>query len=159
MKQISLITFFIAYLSLSAFAAEPGTIQAKEPTEKDKCPVCGMYVKEYTDWVAQIAFSDITYFFDGAKDMFKFYLDVPKYAPKKKAGDIKAIYVKDYYNVKFIDATKVFYVIGSDVMGPMGKELVPFEKEADAQGFMKDHKGEKILKFKDITAETIKPLQ
>ena len=44
----------------------------------------------------------------------------------------------------------------SDVFGPMGKELVPFDKEADAREFKKDHKGAAILRFKDVTEAVVK---
>lgn len=160
MKKISLAVFFITFLATVSFAADQGSFPAKEPTEKDKCPVCGMYVAKYTDWVTQVAFEDGTYFFfDGVKDMMKFYFDIPKYAPSKKIESIKAIYVPDYYNVKPIDGTKAFYVIGSDVMGPMGKELIPFKKKDDAITFLRDHKGENILQFKEITPEELKKLQ
>ena len=52
---------------------------------------------------------------------------------------------------KTIDATKAFYVIKSDVFGPMGHELIPFESEADAKAFKKDHFGLKVLSFKELT--------
>lgn len=90
--------------------------------------------------------------------MMKFYLDINRYSTKKLT-DIEAMYVKDYYSLNYIDARKAFYVIGSDILGPMGKELIPFEKESDAKVFMKDHKGQKILKFQEITTETIKLLE
>jgi len=32
----------------------------------------------------------------------------------------------------------------------MGRELIPFEKEAQAQEFMKDHKGKSVLPFDKI---------
>jgi nitrous oxide reductase accessory protein NosL len=40
----------------------------------------------------------------------------------------------------------------------MGRELIPLEKEADAQEFMKDHKGERIIRFSEATPEVIKTL-
>jgi nitrous oxide reductase accessory protein NosL len=66
--------------------------------------------------------------------------------------------VTDYYGLAFVDGYKAIYVIGSDVYGPMGRELIPFEKEADAKEFMKDHKGKTLLRFKDVTMEVIKQL-
>ncbi len=66
-----------------------------------------------------------------------------------------AVVVKDYYTQISIDALKAFYVIWSDMYGPMGHEPIPFEKEADAKRFMEDHKGRKILRFKDITPKVI----
>ncbi len=66
-----------------------------------------------------------------------------------------AVVVKDYYTQISIDALKAFYVIWSDVYGPMGHEPIPFEKEVDAKRFLEDHKGRKILRFKDITQKVI----
>jgi nitrous oxide reductase accessory protein NosL len=57
-----------------------------------------------------------------------------------------------------IDGYHAYYVTGSDVYGPMGKELIPLEKETDAKEFMKDHKGQSILRFKDVNHETIRLL-
>ena len=130
-----------------------------KPSPKDKCPVCGMFVAKYPDWLAEIIFKDGTYVvFDGAKDMFKYYLNLKKYNPSKRIEDIDSVYVKDYYNLTFIDGSKAYYVVGSDVFGPMGKELIPLEKEADAKEFLKDHKGKTILRFKEISLEVIKSL-
>jgi nitrous oxide reductase accessory protein NosL len=44
-------------------------------------------------------------------------------------------------------------VIGSDVLGPMGHEFVPLASRADAEEFMRDHKGSRVLGFGDVTAE------
>jgi nitrous oxide reductase accessory protein NosL len=115
-----------------------------------------MFVAKYPDWVGEIIFKDGTYaVFDGPKDMFKYYFNLRKYNPSKKIADIDSIYVTDYYGLTFIDGYKAVYVIGSDVYGPMGRELVPFEKEGDAKEFMNDHKGKSLLGFKNITMELI----
>ena len=48
-----------------------------------------MFVAKYPDWLAQIIFKDgTTFFFDGTKDMFKFYFNLQRYSPKKKVEDI-----------------------------------------------------------------------
>ena len=68
-----------------------------KPSPKDKCPVCGMFVAKYPDFVAEIVFKDGSYaVFDGAKDMFKYYLDLKRFNPAKKPADIRSIYVTDY---------------------------------------------------------------
>jgi copper chaperone NosL len=129
------------------------------PTAKDKCPVCGMFVAKYPDWTMVILFKDGSHaFFDGAKDLFKYMLDMKRYDPKKRTADIKTALVKDYYRLSFIDARTAWYVLGSDVYGPMGRELIPMEKEADAREFLNDHKGKKILRYGDVTREVIKSL-
>jgi nitrous oxide reductase accessory protein NosL len=147
----------ICILSLSyAVAAE---IEPLQPSKKDKCPVCGMFVYKYPDWVAQIIFTDRSVvFFDGAKDFFKFYFDIKKYSPEKSQKDIAAIYVSEYYEMKLIKAENAFFVIGSDVYGPMGHELIPFASRADAEEFMNDHKGRRILKFEGVKPNVIKKL-
>jgi nitrous oxide reductase accessory protein NosL len=147
----------ICILSLSyAVSAEINPLQ---PSKKDKCPVCGMFVYKYPDWVGQIIFRDgSAAFFDGAKDLFKYYYNLKKYNPEKTTGDIAAIYVTEYYDMKIIDAKTAFFVIGSDVYGPMGKELIPFVSKADAEAFKKDHKGKRILRFEDIKPGVIKKL-
>jgi nitrous oxide reductase accessory protein NosL len=126
----------------------------------DRCPVCGMFVHKNPKWVARVAMKDGTYFaYDGVKDMLKHYFNMAKYTPGKSADDIKSITVMDYYNSGKIDAKSAYYVIGSDVLGPMGPEFIPFKEESSAQEFMQDHKGKRILQFKDITMETVSGLE
>ena len=69
----------------------------------------------------------------------------------EKGRKFDQIYVSDYYKLHKIDAKSAFFVIGSNVLGPMGNELIPFENEEDALTFAKDHFGKKIVKFDEIT--------
>jgi nitrous oxide reductase accessory protein NosL len=164
MKSIrDCLLLFLVLVLTQTFLWTPNTYGGeKKPTKplpRDKCPVCGMFVAKYPDFLAEIIFKDGSYaFFDGAKDMFKYYFNLKKYNPSKKLEDIDSILVTDYYNLIPIDGIKSYYVIGSDIYGPMGRELVPFEKEGDAKEFLIDHKGTSILKFKEIRIETIKGL-
>lgn len=121
-----------------------------------KCPVCGMFVSKYPKWVAQIQLQDgHSHYFDGIKDMMKFYFNPTKYH-KHLNEQILQINVTDYYNVELIDAKKAFYVLGSNVYGPMGEELIPFKSEEEAKKFMNDHFGKKVLKFEEITENILK---
>lgn len=151
----------ILFCTLLAFTAALAAPSASPvPSAKDKCPVCGMFVSKYPDWTAVVTFKDSSsLFFDGAKDLFAYYHNIRKYTPTRNQGSISAIRVKDYYSLKPIDARQAQYVIGSDVYGPMGKELVPFEKPADAQAFLKDHRGKRILGFDEITPAILKTLE
>ncbi|MEW5745481.1 MAG: nitrous oxide reductase accessory protein NosL [Nitrospirota bacterium] len=137
--------------TLSPFAAGSAEGPLK-PSPKDKCPVCGMFVAKYVDWIAGVTFKDgSSAIFDGAKDMFKYLFAIKKYAPARNRQDIEKIYVTDYYTLKMVDGTRAHYVIGSDVFGPMGRELIPFAREADAREFLNDHNGKRILTFKEVT--------
>ncbi len=151
----------VPIICVFVFAASPAAAEKKPvtPTEKDKCPVCGMFVAKFPEMLAEIIFKDGTYaVFDGPKDMFRYYLNMKKYNPSKKINDIDSIYVHEYYNLTFIDGRKAYYVLGSDVYGPMGRELIPFLKETDASAFRRDHKG-KVLRFGDVTEAVMKTLE
>ncbi|MEI9476039.1 MAG: nitrous oxide reductase accessory protein NosL [Deltaproteobacteria bacterium] len=159
-KSVFLFQFSILTLSLLLTLSYAGDRKPVTPTQKDKCPVCGMFVATYPDFLAEVVFKDGSYaLFDGAKDMFKYLLNLKKYNANKSMGEIDSIYVTEYYHLTLIDGHEAYYVIGSDIYGPMGRELVPVEKETDAREFMKDHKGKSILRFKEITLETIKGLE
>ena len=153
MKQLISLCLLWTIASVTSFAA-PVTVP--DPGPKDTCPVCGMFVTKYPEWVATALYkSSHAHHFDGAKDLFKYLLDLPKWAPGHEAKNIASIGVTEYYGLTRIDAREAFYVVGSDTLGPMGHELVPFETQEDAEEFMKDHAGERILKFKDVTMKLL----
>lgn len=144
-------------LSSAAASAAPAT---PPPGPKDKCPVCGMFVSKYPAWTASVAFRDGSHaWFDGAKDLFTFIHNPGKFAPGRTAAMIQSILVKDYYSLKTVDGKSAFYVVGSTVYGPMGHELVPFEKQGDAQEFLKDHQGKRIVSYKEVTPALLKSLE
>jgi len=150
---ITILIFMSGWGTSSAMAS--ASSPPPKPSDKDKCPVCGMFVYKYPDWVcATVLSTGKTLYFDGAKDLFRFL--------KGSSGDtpgVEASWVTEYYGLKMIDATKAFYVIGSDVYGPMGHELIAFATREEAEEFMADHKGRKILLFHDIDAEVLKGLK
>lgn len=153
---VALLTAVLLIGGTPVLSAEKAPLK---PTKSDKCPVCGMFVAKYPDFLAQIIFSDDSHaFFDGAKDMFKYYFKLNTYNPGKTVADIAAVYVTDYYSMASVDGRTAWYVVGSDVFGPMGRELIPFAKEADAATFLKDHQGKQMLRFDQVTPEIIKGL-
>jgi nitrous oxide reductase accessory protein NosL len=97
-------------------------------------------------------------YFDGPKDLFNYYLNPGKYTPAARQSELSEILVKDYYSVKPIDARKAYFVAGSDVLGPMGKELIPLARKEEATEFRADHKGNRIYRFQDITPAVLKTL-
>ena len=83
----------------------------------------------------------------------KLYFEPAKYEHKHNNDQISEINVTDYYTLESTDGKKAFYVIGSNVYGPMGEELIPFKDEDQAKKFMADHFGKRILKFEEIKKE------
>lgn len=153
--KMSLVFLGLMGLGLGCHAAEP---EAQEPTSEHRCALCGMVPAKYPPWITQAVLGEDYFFFDGAKCMFRFLLEVPKYAPGRAVDELRAVYVKDYYTLKYIDGQTAYYVTASDVLGPMGLELIPFELESDAREFMGDHGGTALVRFDEVDAETIAPL-
>ena len=100
-------------------------------TPKTRCTVCGMFVAKYH----------------------------PEQYGGHSRGAIKHIYVKDYYSLKWLPAKDAYYVVGSDVYGPMGHEFIPFESKNGAESFLKDHHGKEILTFDKITPEIVNSMR
>ncbi|NTW86171.1 MAG: nitrous oxide reductase accessory protein NosL [Holophagaceae bacterium] len=159
MPSTRLLLSLLLASGLAALPSKPAA-GAKGPLPKGSCAVCGMFVANFPDWAAVVTFRDGSQaWFDGPKDLFTYLLDLKRYAPKRAATDITGIQVKDYYALRLTDARKASFVMGSDIMGPMGKELVPFSTEAGARDFLKDHHGKKVLSFAEINLGTLKDLE
>jgi len=133
-------------------AAHAKPVKLPAPGPRDTCPVCGMFVAPYPYWIATVLWRDgKAVHFDGAKDFFKYLQDLKKYEPSRALAEINAMGVTDYYATGRIDAAQAYYVIGSDVLWPMGHELVPHDTQAEAKEFLADHKGKRVLRFAEVT--------
>jgi nitrous oxide reductase accessory protein NosL len=136
--------------------AAGAVVAVPKPGPKDLCSVCGMIVAKYPNWTATVVWKDgRVHHFDGAKDLFTYLLRLSKYAPTRSARDLAAVAVTEFYDLRPVDARQAFYVVGSDVLGPMGHELVPLATRADADEFIKDHHGRRVLRFADVTLQVV----
>ncbi|MCR8684123.1 nitrous oxide reductase accessory protein NosL [Campylobacter ureolyticus] len=137
-KKADLVTNFIWFFD------EKNENLKIEFSKSTRCPICGMFVYKYPKWAVSLSFKDEKFAFDGIKDMMKFILKDERF----KSGEIL---VRDYYTQKIIDAKNAFFVVGSDVLGPMGNELIAFETMKSARTFRLEHGGTEIYKFDEIT--------
>lgn len=137
------------------------TLPGKEPIDIGadvSCGKCGMYPAKYPDWQTQVIFTDGKMVpFDGCKCMFGYLMNMAQYDPHHSAQDVAAIWVRDHNTGEWINARDAHFVVGSDVMGPMGKELIPFGTSAAAENFQQEHGGE-LAGYDAITMDTLKPL-
>lgn len=153
-----LVGFLCALLLTSLLPAQSQAETPPGPGPKDRCPVCGMFVKPYPNWMATLTFEKHPQlFFDGPKDMLRYYFSMPAQGSATKPGrdDLKGIYVTDYYTTRVLPVTEVFFVIGSDIHGPMGYDLVPTAGREAADVFAQDHGGKKILPFDELTSSDL----
>ncbi|MEN8142817.1 MAG: nitrous oxide reductase accessory protein NosL [Thermodesulfobacteriota bacterium] len=152
----------ILSLVVFLFLAGPAPVGAEplDPVEADsRCPVCGMFVAKYDVWITQIRYDEkVVLSFDGVKDMMAFYHSPASFGGRDQK-DIKEIWVKDYYSLKWIDGRQAFFVLGSDVHGPMGHEFVPFVAKAAAEAFLIDHHGRQVMSFAEITPAQVEKLR
>lgn len=141
-----LLSFFSLVLCLP-----PGEAMAELPPAPDaraRCPVCGMFVAPHPNWLAVIAFADDRFeYFDGPKDLFRYLLSPKSSDEGQGLDDIREVWVTEYYSARPVLANDVFFIGGSDVLGPMGEELVPIQGLERAEAFMRDHGGKKIFRF------------
>lgn len=150
----SLLAGLLFMLLLGFFPMQARAETPPGPGPKDRCPVCGMFVKPYPNWMSTLTFEKHPQlFFDGPKDMLRYYFSLPAQGSASKPGrdNLKGIYVTDYYTTRVLPVSEVFFVIGSDIAGPMGYDLVPIAGREAADGFARDHGGKKIVPFDELT--------
>ena len=125
------------------------TGKIKEPTEKDSCTVCGMYPARYPKHKCQIWAKDgSTLHFCSTQCMVNFNADPSKYM--KEPAKTKMAWVTLYSDGMYESAFGTYYVVGSHVNGPMGKEAIPFKLKKNAEEFVAANGGE-IVGFSQLT--------
>jgi len=147
--------------SMEASPAASGQATAKGPMtipDDVSCGKCGMFPAKYPRWQSQIIFNDGAMTpFDGCKCMFNFLFAMEKFDQTHTGDDVSAIWVKDFNTGEWLTAKDAYYVVGSDMMGPMGKELIPFSDLASAQKFQGEQNGS-LMKYTDINPDVMKTL-
>ncbi len=151
-----------AVLALALLTSAPAAAEEfgpRQPADTRRCPVCGMLVARHPDWLAQIVLADAeVLFFDGAKDLFRYLLEADQPPNVVRAREVGVAFVTSYYDRKAVRARDAQFVIGSDVLGPMGAELVPHASREEAEEFSRDHGGSAILGFDEVTREILSRL-
>lgn len=131
-------------LFLLALAACGGE-DAAAPTTR--CDLCGMVVAEDSGWRAGGTGADgEALAFDTPKCLFRH---------RHERGEVNEPWVIEYDSQTRRPAAELVYVLGSDVEGPMGRDLVPLASRARATGFSADHAGDDVLAFDEVTAEVV----
>jgi len=119
------------------------------------CPICNMKLEGSTLGPAAVVFKDGKVIgFDGTGDMFRYVLDPAKHG--FDPANIKLLFVTEHGTKNFVDAKAALYVVGSDVAGDMGPEVVPFAKKEEAEKFLADHHGKTIATYVQITTDDLK---
>ncbi len=122
--------------------------------ENFDCGNCGMPANEFPQFHAKVQNKDQkTVWFCSTRCLF-----IGALKPNSPYEGASQRQVMDYYENKFIDAESAIYVMGSDVPGPMGADLIPHKDQQAAEEFMKEHQGKKMLKATEVNKEIIKEM-
>ena len=98
----------------------------------ERCATCGMKIDPGSPWVSYLTI-------DGKEQSF----DTPScaFSGWRKAGARGShARFREYYSQEMQPANELLFVRGSDVVGPMGPDLVPVSEGA-ARRFARDHNG------------------
>jgi copper chaperone NosL len=110
-----------------------------------RCANCGMSVEANSPWRAGLTLDGQARIYDSPKCMFS--------QLRTTATRATEVWVSEYYSHAARPASSMSYVLGSDVLGPMGADVVPIEDRSRAERFLADHHGNRILAFDEVTRE------
>ncbi|MCA9589078.1 MAG: nitrous oxide reductase accessory protein NosL [Myxococcales bacterium] len=118
--------------------------------KEERCKTCGMRIDPASPWRAEIELDG------GAKLSF----DTPRCALRafrSGAHAAKRLRVQDYYDRAWLDAAEVRFVVGGDVVGPMGPDLVPVAPGRVTK-FIQDHSADRAYSLDELTAAALEKL-
>lgn len=117
------------------------------PKTEARCKNCGMKIDPASPWRAELIGPD------GSILAF----DTPRCALTSwRTGKTpaKELHVLDYYDRQSKDGKDVRFVIGGDVVGPMGPDLVPVDP-ARVSKYLQDHAAERALTLDEVTTDVL----
>jgi len=117
----------------------------------DRCPVCGMKVSRYPKFSSAIQLEDRrTYYFCSNGCMLRTWLHPEIYLKAPKPALLLAI-VRDYFTGRQVDAKIVFWIAGSNIIGPMGPAFVAVQGDRSVKAFTTRHGGRRVFRLQELT--------
>ncbi len=116
----------------------------------ERCRKCGMLVDQYPRWIAGLTNPA------GKEERFCCERCMFAYWRSPLGSGSRDAWVTEYYTQKRMPVGEVFFVAGSDVVGPMGRALVPVAGREAAEQFLKDHRGSRIYTAEEITPDVLR---
>ncbi len=121
--------------------------------------MCAMRIVDNPAWAGAIELIDgKTYYTCSVRCTLATSMNSDKFlgAPK---SEIKRVRVPRYLaKSKTLDAEKAWYVVDSDVRGPMGHTLLPAASHEEANTLVERHKG-RVIQRADVTMALLKQLK
>ncbi len=122
-------------------------------SDQDRCPVCAMKVNAHKKFSSAIQLTNgDTFYFCGTGCMIRSWLH-PEIFLNAAKSELKKSVVQDYFSGAQVDGLAVYWVAGSDVVGPMGPALVPILDEGQVEIFKHRHGGKAAFRLGEMTDE------
>jgi copper chaperone NosL len=121
--------------------------KAREGESSSRCKHCGMKIDPASAWRADLVLAD------GSTAPF----DTPRCALTSwRSGKTAAtsIRLQEYYDRTWKNGTDLRFVIGGDVVGPMGPDLVPVDPTRVSK-FIQDHTADRSLRLEEVTLDVL----
>jgi nitrous oxide reductase accessory protein NosL len=126
---------------------------AMQISSQDRCPVCAMQVSKYEKFACAVQLMNgNTFYFCGSGCMIRSWLHPDIFLGAEKE-ELKRSVVQDYFTGEQVPGRSVYWVAGSDVIGPMGPALVPLKNEKDLDVFKKRHGAKAVFRLSEMTDE------
>jgi nitrous oxide reductase accessory protein NosL len=163
---------FFLLASLLGFSIMPGSVLADDSkaaphaglkpldesgamriSTQDRCPVCAMQVGKHPKFACAVELvNDKTFYFCGSGCMIRSWMHPEIFLGVAKT-ELKRSVVQDYFTGKQVSGESVYWVAGSDVIGPMGPALVPLEDEQGLDAFKRRHGAKAVFRLSEMTDE------
>ena len=136
---------------LLAAGAAVFAVTCKNKTAEARCKHCGMKIDPASAWRVELVAAD------GAVTSF----DTPRCAltswrsGKSQATTLRA---QEYYERTWRNAEELRFVVGGDVLGPMGPDLVPVDPSR-ATKFIQDHGADRALRLDEINTDVLAAIE
>jgi len=124
------------------------TLAACAKSASDRCAFCGMRIDPSSAWRADLISGSTTTHFDTPRCALLAWR-----SGKTPAQSIK---VQEFYDRAWRDGAELRFVVGSDVTGPMGADLVPVDPSR-AGKFKADHAPSAGATVDALTLDAITP--
>lgn len=122
-------------------------LAACQSHDRPRCAECGMFVDLAPRWVAGLPSGER---FDAPRCLFRWSASHGRNAARDG-------WVTEYYSQSRRDVNNVVFVVGSDVIGPMGADLIPVVGGERATRFASDHGG-RIVRPADVDGALLRAL-
>lgn len=142
-------------LGVSAFvwaacAGGDDEASAQRASASGRCALCGMRVSRgaaFASGAREASGGEVV--FDSVKCMFRWL---------GQHSDAREPWTTEHLSRTERPARDLFYVMGTDIEGPMGADLVPVDTREHAEQIRTSHHGTQILAFGEVTSGVLDEL-